>query len=541
MRSLLLRHTKGPIVMGFLLLALGACRDATSDPTGVEPPELSAAKAPTDPMSKVNRLPPELEQKVRALRADMEAQGYQVARGYWTLWGPDECKFPLRTVGFCYGNNPVAPYPIAVVPRWRDEFIDQSLHHAILAPQRNMAPNYRLAEREALVVVAQMPPQARYFGIQTNVFTRETAFNPNDPVFQLVQDLGVDPKLVSILFAASPNPARRMLIASIGNSINNVVIEEQAGTAFGQQRYFVITPDESMATAVTAALGRAGVPSSHVFTEPVSPELVRLGLGPEADDLITYMRFAMPENEVLGEAWRERLPVTVLRIRDTDAAATSPFPLPAYEARSWNLDEEAHLKGALGALVAAVKTEWQQPSATALPFFSAYRFFDLVGQHCLGNSADPLRGPMNCLGDTQDADYQLSPSLRIDDGQVIALVGTLATETGNATYTSLSINRFPALVGVLNISDPALQGTAAGFGGFQTHDPFYVYYLARDCTGLYPACLQISTRLVGVGETLKVIQRNYVAPGSRRGPDPVKLLNPVVIVLDGRGARPASR
>ena len=38
----------------------------------------------------------------------------------------------------------------------------------------------------------------------------------------------------------------------------------------------------------------------------------------------------------------------------------------------------------------------------------------------------------------------------LDGGQVIAVVGALGTKTGNSTYTSLSVNWFPELVGVLS-------------------------------------------------------------------------------------------
>jgi hypothetical protein len=512
-----------------MLVALSAFVHAPADAADAKP--AAAAKGPVDPLSKVNRLPAALEQKVRTLRADLEARGFEVERGYWTLWGADDCKYPLRTVGFCYGNNPTAPYVIAVVPRWKDEFVDRSLHHALMAAQRNMAPNFRLDEREALVVVAEMPPPARYFGLGTNVFTRETTLNENDPIYQRV----TDPQLRDILFGISPNPSRMMMIASIGNSINNVVIEQQSGQAFGEQRYFLITPDEGMADAMTAALLRAGVPTAdHVFTEPVSPAPGPRGAGTGGGrpDHLHPLRDAARRGA--GRAWRERLPLTILRVRERSSSAPrAPVPDPGLRAKAGNYDERTNLTNDLLGLVQAVRTHWNQPDAGTLPFFSAYLFLDLVGQHCLGYP-DPNRGPMNCLGDSQDADYQISQSLHIDDGQVIAVVGTLATETGNATYVSVSVNWFPALVGVQNISDPELKGTAAPFAGALQHEDrlFYVHYLARDCAGLHP-CVEISTKQVPAGEAIKVIQRNYVNPGSRNGPEPMKLLNPVAIVLDG--------
>jgi hypothetical protein len=175
-----------------------------------------AAPPATDPLSKINRLPAALEQRVELFRADLAAKGFAVARGYWTLWGADQCKYPLQTLGYCYGNNPTAPYALAVVPRWRDEYMDQKFHHILLEAKRNMSATYRLGQREALVIVAQLPPPARYFGMQSNVFTREASFNPNDPIFPKV---AADPLLQSILFGVSPDPSRRMMVSSIGNSI----------------------------------------------------------------------------------------------------------------------------------------------------------------------------------------------------------------------------------------------------------------------------------------------------------------------------------
>ena len=198
--------------------------------------------------------------------------------------------YEVITVGSCYGNNPTAPYVMAFLPHWKDEYVDNSLKHSLAAEHRDMTPNYRLGEREAIVVLAQLPPPARYFGIQSNVFTRQQAIDDQDPVYKLLSE-AQQQDMLDILFEASPNPARTMLVASIGNSTNNVVIEKQSKENWGQQRFFVTTPDENMATAMTSMLG---VDANHVFIEPVSPDLVRLGYGSEADDFITYIRYSMP-------------------------------------------------------------------------------------------------------------------------------------------------------------------------------------------------------------------------------------------------------
>jgi hypothetical protein len=512
------------VVLGLAMLSLSSGLGAYS------------ALAATDPLANKNKLPDALEETVGLLRTGLEADGFAVARGYWTLWGADECKYPIQTIGYCYGNNPTAPYMLAVVPPWEDEYVDQRFHHIMNEPQRNMSPTYRLDTREALIVVAQMPPSARYFGMGSNVFTREAAFNPNDRIFPIV---AADPLLQGILFGGSPDPARRMMVASIGNSINNVVIENKTGQSpWNRPAYMIITSDSGMAARMTDALISAGVSWSDIFTEPVSPDIVKLGLNRSADDFILYIRYAMPDDKVAGDEWRNSAPLTILRVRDmTSRKYGNPFSIPAYTERSANYDE-TKLGGDFVSLQNAVRTAWAQPQAKIVPFFSAYKFLDLIGQHCLG-SPDPTRGPMDCLGDSQDADYQISGSAQIDDGQVIAVVGVLSSQTGNATYTSLSVNWFPQLVGVANVDDIALKGTAASFAGSLPNaaDKFYVYYAARNCSGL-PNCVQISKQFVPNGGTIKFIQRNYINPGTSTGPKPTQILNPELIILDGNN-RPA--
>ena len=522
--------------IAFTLLLLGAVSDSVS--------------AAADPLSKTNRLPPSLEQKVQDLGNWLEADGYEVARGYWTLWSAEDCKLPLKSVGFCYGNNPTAPYVVAVLPPWKDEFVDRSLHHALLQGKKGMTPIYRLGEREALVVMAELPPPARYLGLVTNVFTREAELNTGDDVYKILSADPITADLLRIIFGISPNPDRVMMIASIGDTINNVVIEEQSKENWGEQRFFVITPDEDMADAVTTALASMeGVDSSHVFTEPVAPDLVRLGYGPEADDFITYLRYSMPNDIALGEKWREQLPLTVLRVRDLeDGPAIEPFDIPEYETKTANTDEPAELGDELESLVTAVKEYWGQTSAdNSAEFKSLTLWVDIGGQHSLGHDGAPPtddidlpRGPMNCLGDNQDDEPQISAgTYYLDDDQVIAVVGTLGTKTGNATYTSLSVNWVPQLVGVLNRDDTVLEESAKKFkDAISLSDPelykkFYVYYFARDCSGLYPWCQEIPITQVPRGDTIKILQRNYVTPGSRRGPDPHRVLNPVSIEFDG--------
>lgn len=218
------------------------------------------------------------------------------------------------------------------------------------------------------------------------------------------------------------------------------------------------------------------------------------------------------------------LPLAILRVRDTNATrATEPYPAPAYDLRT--ASSELALADDLARLIAAVKQRWGQPTAPSRPFMSMASEFDLVGQHC-------LRRPMNCVGDTQDTDYRATARFRLEAGQVIAVVGTLGTATGNATYTGLAVNRAGVGLGVANISHFQLAGTAAAFSGTVGNTgKFYVYYLARACQGISP-CLELPDTLVPPGEPILLMQRNYIRPGSARGADPAQLLSPWTVVFD---------
>lgn len=474
----------------------------------------------------VAQVPPSLEQKVQNLQSDLTAKGYEVARGQWHLFTIDDCRFAIASMGFCMGNNPAAPYVIPTVPHWDDEFSDEHFKD-LLGPAGDEWWTYRLGEREALVVMGLLPPPGAYFSVITYPFTRQGAPDTSQPLYQAL----TEPFMRSMVFLTSPNPSRAIVFSSVGDSNNNVVIERQSGAAFGQERFFVITSDAGLERDLTDALLRAGVSDrNQVFGEHISPQIARIGLVSEADDFMTLIRYSEPNDKAAGDQWRQQLPLVVLRVRDTNTARPAePYSAPTREERVAR--SELELANDVEKLAQGIKESWGQPGAAEGKFQSLLLMIDLLGEHCLQRTRD-------CLGDNSDADYQISPTEGLDGGQVLAVVGTLGTMTGNATYVSLSVNWIPPLQGVLNISDKQLQGTAAPFG-IGTADKLYVHYFARHCSGL-ENCTEVTEQMVPRGGSLKIVQRNYVVPGSARGADPTRVVNPVLIVLDG-ASRPRGR
>ena len=154
---------------------------------------------------------------------------------------------------------------------------------------------------------------------------------------------------------------------------------------------------------------------------------------------------------------------------------------------------------------------------------------------------------MNCLGDNQDASYFLFPPKPLDTGKVYAVVGTLATETGNGTYVGLSVNDASLLKGVVNVSDLKLKGSANGYTGVANRDKFFVQFLTRDCAAIAGitggACTTITPDLVPLSSNasapgdptlhghFSAAVRAYVVIGSTRGADSTKQLSPRVLTF----------
>ncbi len=218
--------------------------------------------------------------------------------------------------------------------------------------------SYRLDPREAIVILAQLPPPARYFGLQTYLLSRPGAWVENSPQYLFVRDHV--PALLHTFFTKLPNNQERLqLFADLSNSNNNVVIKNSSSAVWDQVRYFVITPDQAMDSAVRQALGRLGVPDNYVFTEQIPSQLgdtaMAIGLDEESDDFLTVLRYAMPDDGggdgARSTAWRERLPMVVLRIRDTRPSHQSqPYPWTEFESRSRTEPPETALAHNLVAL-----------------------------------------------------------------------------------------------------------------------------------------------------------------------------------------------
>lgn len=515
-------------ITAFLLCCAFICVGCSSD---------SPAGAATK-----NIIPPAVEKTAQDLTSDLIAQGMQVSRGYFRLYTQEDCRHSFASMKTCYGNNPAAPYVIYAVPPWPEEFQDPATTMAFGQVDQGYRGTFRFDPREALVILGIMPPTAAYFGLQTYLFTREGAYDKNSASYQYIA--ANYSAMLSTYFAEVPqNQKRVQVFGSLGNSNNNLVFEQQSGGSFSQERYFIITPDKTMDSTVRNALQKLSVNSTAIVTEPV-PTTMRLGLGESADEFMSVMRYAMPADGgtagTASDTWRNQLPLVVLRVRDPRKdRPTQPYSPPVLDTRT-AVDESPYTAD-LEQLVAAVNARWGTCTGGSCPDNTTEFLdlqsppFSLVGPACTEIG-------MNCLGDTQDTTYHVSMALPLSNGEVYAVAGTLATETGNARYVGLSVNDTLMKKGLVNIGSEQLKKTAQGYAGSVGNtDKLYLYYFTRDCSTIGTLtggnCFSVDTTMIPdcpiKGSTscdyMKIVQRRYIKPGTMRGPDPLKALNPITI------------
>ncbi len=498
----------------------------------------------SDSSSEEQSIPDFIETKAQRLMSDLTDQGYEVQRGYLKLYTIDDCQYSYRVMESCYGNNPAAPYVLSAVPYWDNEFRDPATYDAFGPTKDGHGITFRFDRSEAVLIFGVLPPPAAYFGFQTYLFSREGTYNTNSGPYKFLSN---EPQRLSTFFATIPkNPKRVQIFSSLSNSINHVVIQSQSGAAFDQERYFIVTPDQNMDATVRAALERLAIDNTHILTEPLPPT-AWTGLHEQADDFLTVMRYAMPHDTgapgTPSDAWRNSPPLVVLRIRDV-RQVRPPMPYPPVVIENRTANREDWLKPEMNRLMAEVGAKWGQPCAAADCSDRAMTIQDLQAPPM--NLVGPLCTEigMNCLGDTQDTTYQMGPNLTLDNEEVYAVVGTLGTRTGNASYSGVSINDSLQKKGIANINDAQLQDTAMDYAGkVRNADKFYVYYITRKCSGLEALtkghCLSVTENMIppcspNAGAACgyaKVVQRNYIRPGTQRGPDSTLVLAPKILKL----------
>ncbi len=500
----------------------------------------------------------------KALMSYLQQRGFQVSQGYPMLYVQKDCvDHTYPALKNCFQPNPAAPYVIPVVKSWPDEYVDPATVNAFVETDPGYSATYRLEEREAVVIYGAMPPPGLYMGLQTWDFSEHGKWKPKD--YNEWANMSDLPFPMQYLFDTippnDPKSQRVISLSALGDVVNNVVMQRQSGVyPFGQTFYFIISESATTANAVGLALQAQGVADGYIFTEqiprsddfgPIGPT----GMGKHAIDFLTAFRYAVPFDQTAADAWRANPPLTVLRVR----APASLGPVQRYTSLTFEprtAHSETFLAADLQDLVDAVcdavssnstltSTDCVQPPPASSFMPDPARDYGWIGPYCRAIG-------MDCQGDQQEAAYFFSSPSSLDSGQVYAIIDTLATETNNATYVGMSANDASLMAGVANgnVLDPVLKGSANVYAATVNNTgKFFVHYYTRDCAVLENVpggtanCTEITDEMLpSAGDTtapgdpslhgmLIVGLRDYIAPGTERGPDSSKLLTPRILTF----------
>lgn len=543
----------GALLAGVALLPPAQGREQPSN--GPAPGDQSAARASNGKLTE-------------ALVRDLRSKNLEVTHGYTHLWTQEDCdNYTYPVAKNCFGNNPASPYVGTMLKRWPEEYADSRTANVFGKTRPGYTSTPRMDPREAIIIFGKMPPPARYFGEQSWVYSMQGGWTQKN----YDKIASIQPDLVHYLFSTVPPRTRQtgriVSFSSLDNNINDVTITRQSGSVWGQERYFVVTPDQKMDQAVRGSLQRLGVASKDVFTNPIprkdeNGSIGPIGLGKRADEFTAFLRYTMPQDKQAGDAWVKNPPLSVLRVRERPSSqrAAVPYPPPVLDQRT--AVPEQGLAGSQQQLVKAIcaratrgplKIDARNSGCDEVAPYPSSTMHDLLNE--LGQSGPECRSiGMNCLGDNRDASYFFAPARPLDGKQVYAVVGTLATETGNGTYVGLSVNDAARLKGVLNVPDTAadaprsdLTGSADSYVRVKNRHKFFIHYFSRDCRGLRGltggACTAITTDMVAkAGDDsaqgdpslhgkVNFALRAYVKQGSARGPDPLLQLKGRVLTF----------
>jgi hypothetical protein len=471
----------------------------------------------------------------------LERRGFEVVKGGFQLWRIEDCPYSFEVMKSCFFNNPAAPYIMAVVPYWYDEYVDETTWGAFGPTDPGYTTTFRFDPNEVVLIFGYLPPTAAYFGLQSYLFTRKGDYQKNNDTYKFLEWIGAK----DVFFHTVPaNPERVIAFSSLSDSNNNVVIERQSHGSFDEFRYFIITPDRFMDKQIRQVLHKLSVEAKDIFTERI-PANMTIGLDPDADNFVTGIRYSMPEDGgdegTDSYQWRHNPTMTLLRIRDTKPNRP-PQRFPAWKDHSpepRTAEPEGDMEPDLIKLLHSIANAWNQPCLNTDCSDRADTFIDTQSYpiNLVGPLCDNIG--MDCLGDTQDASYQYRGGYGFDDDQVYAVVGTLGTATGNATYVSLGVQNFRLRLGAVNVDGNKLHGSIDLYldSGVDNLNNFYVYYFTRDCEGLEDLtgnfCLSVedSPLVIPEGDRGSFVERNYMSVGTQRGPESSLILPSRVLKL----------
>jgi hypothetical protein len=357
--------------------------------------------------------------------------------------------------------------------------------------------------------------------------------------------------------------------SSIGNDVNDVIVQNQLGVSPWNNAVvvYVTTSNATLAAALVERAIQHGIDPKSIFVEPIGSNVIT-GNGPEADDMVTLMRYAIPKFPNISSKWISSLNENVLVYKVSNPTVlVQRFGEIGYTPHSVNTAETAYVPSLsialqqLATLLQNYLTAKQALDAEYRPLMVTTKVNaegipdgGLVGSVCIQYGT-------NCLGDDQDTStYALLRLRRLGLEEIAFVVGVNHNrpDLDNTRYVSVGIYNADDATGVAAASQTnpqavgfrrgSLNGSAQGildalgisippnYTDLIVNLPnLYVAAITRDISNpiiapasQYTINLQ-DTSLVPLNAALLVTERSYIVPGTTAGGNVDYMLYPLVV------------
>ena len=391
-----------------------------------------------------------------------------------------------------------------LVKEWCAGTIDSALYAnnepyiQVLVPESVQKPdqlstNFQLRPDEAVVLVGQTPPAARYFSYTPYIWSK-----------------------------LYPDGMRRLPFATLGDSVNNATIKTIGPTPFNSPVALVFTPDQGTDARIRVALRHAGYPSAIINTVVFPSSMLKLGRDETADEIRIVLRNAIWQLQAAGDSYIDNPPLSVLRVTPRTPATENPFPAPPLRIRGTG-QTEMNLMNKLDQLregIAAANPGLDATEIVMMPM--CYEGYDLIqlGLEMCGDSRDAFYVGAGIT------EFDKINRITLSDDEFLVLYGVNHVTTGKATYVNTNIYASEEAKLTLGaIDDRDFPDTARPYlpAGDPAAAVMYAYKISRSC-GNESNCKQLNvpegcTRLTLDSNTLLgVFTRTYLEPETKVGP-----------------------
>ncbi|MFF4582718.1 hypothetical protein ACFY15_30710 [Streptomyces sp. NPDC001373] len=374
------------------------------------------------------------------------------------------------------------------------------------APNTNPPVTWRLRQDEAVVLIGTTPPPEEYFSFD----------------------------LTNVKGSLHTGP---VLWTAVGDPVNNKTVRTAGPSPFNRPFALVITGNGRTRSEVGKMLRASGL-GDATSNMTIPPAMYRLGLGKGADQFLLGMRTVAPAPgyEKALEAYRAAPPFQVLRVRPQSDSGNqtkpvyAPDPLPVPPLRvsgtgATELDLNPSLKLLRRRIIEA---------------HPGYDVHDDVVQRGFEESNPGLQDhlitnpPITGVdGLSNDADDPISRDFSLPDGSFVVTYGTNHVATGQASYSSVTVNADPhAAVAMAAQGNRELEGSANDYiSDHPDAEKLYAWTFSRagdsgpsgpHVTTLPSTdtsfCAQYGTDRPVDTSTLRVVARAYMQPETATRP-----------------------